>query len=71
MDKYYTVPEVAEILKISKSQAYRLVQHGEIPCIRIGKKSVRIAESDLQEWLLENRHHPHQGYYRNLTKLNK
>ena len=50
MDKFYTVPEVAELLKISQSKMYRLVQRGSIPHVKIGR-NVRISESDLKDWL--------------------
>jgi len=36
-----SVPEVAKILRLSKSQAYEYIQQGVIPCIRLGK-SVRV-----------------------------
>ena len=50
----YTVPEVAAYLKICKSKLYAMIRHGEIPHIKIGK-NVRILESDLEEWLMEQR----------------
>jgi len=50
MEKIYTVPEVADYLKLSKSKVYNLVQRGEIPSIKIGR-NVRIRESDLDQWL--------------------
>ena len=53
LEPIYTVPEVAQYLKISKSKAYHLVQRREIPYIRIGK-NVRIRHSDLMQWLDEN-----------------
>jgi excisionase family DNA binding protein len=53
MDKFYTVPEVAELLKISQSKMYRLVQKGVIPYIKIGR-NVRIRESDLLAWIDQN-----------------
>ncbi len=46
----YTIPEVANYLKLSKSKVYHLVQTGKIPHIRIGR-NVRIRESDLQKWI--------------------
>ena len=49
-DKVFTIPEVAEYLKISKSKIYYLVQRNEIPYVRIGR-NVRILESDLIAWL--------------------
>jgi excisionase family DNA binding protein len=33
-----TIPEVAELLGISRSAAYRAVARGEIPTIRIGRR---------------------------------
>jgi excisionase family DNA binding protein len=48
MDKFYTVPEVAELLKISRSKMYRLVP--SIPHIRI-ERNIRIRESDLLQWV--------------------
>ena len=45
MERFYTVPEVAEILPLSKSKVYRLVQQEKIPYIRIGR-NVRIKETD-------------------------
>jgi excisionase family DNA binding protein len=33
-----TVEEAARILGISRAVAYEAVAHGEIPCIRIGKR---------------------------------
>ena len=49
-----TVPEVARILKISRSKAYRLAERGEIPVLRIGK-SVRVLRRDLERWVEERR----------------
>ena len=50
MEKIYTVPEVAEYLKMSKSKVYDLVKKKKIPFIRIGR-NVRIRQSDLMKWL--------------------
>jgi len=49
-----TVPEVARFLKISRSKAYRLVERGEIPVLRIGR-NVRILRRDLERWIEERR----------------
>jgi len=54
VDQVYTVPEVAEYLKISKSKLYTMVRKNQIPYIRIGK-NVRIVEKELVEWLEERR----------------
>ena len=42
--------EVADILRISRSMAYRMMQRGEIPMIRVGS-AVRVRGSDLEEFL--------------------
>ncbi len=49
-DTIFTVPEVAEYLKISKSKIYYLVSRNEIPHIRIGR-NVRIRRTDLHKWM--------------------
>ena len=52
METIYTIPEVAEYLKMSRSKVYALVKKGRIPFIKIGK-NVRIRQSDLMNWLEE------------------
>jgi len=42
--------EVAEILRISKSQVYTLCREGEIPAFYIGR-NLRIPSRDFSEWL--------------------
>ena len=36
----YTVEQVAEMLRISRSTAYRCVESGEIPCLRLRRRIV-------------------------------
>ena len=43
--------EVAKYQRISKSGAYRLMQTGEIPVVRIGKV-VRVREEDIESFVL-------------------
>jgi excisionase family DNA binding protein len=52
METIYTIPEVADYLKMSKSKVYDLVKRQKIPFIKIGR-NVRIRQSDLLEWLEE------------------
>jgi len=42
--------EVADILQVSRSMAYRMMQRGEIPTIRVGS-SVRVRGSDLEVFI--------------------
>jgi excisionase family DNA binding protein len=57
LDPIYTVPEVAEYLKISKAKIYYLVQREEIPHVRIGR-NVRIRETDLKKWIDKQTYQP-------------
>ncbi len=43
-------PEVASILNISRSHAYRLIRDGRIPSIRMGR-AVRVRKVDLDQFL--------------------
>ena len=50
---FYTAVEIAELLKISKSLAYRLIAKGDIPSIRFGR-TVRVRQEDLDGFIQEN-----------------
>ena len=50
MEEIYTIPEVAQYLKLSKSKVYSLVQSGEIPHLKIGR-NVRIRQTELKQWI--------------------
>lgn len=49
--------EVANILNISKSLVYRLIQTGDIPHIQINN-AVRVRHDDLYKFIEENRLQP-------------
>ena len=49
----YRAGEVATLLKVSRSMAYRLIQMGMIPSVRINH-SVRVRACDLEEFLQKN-----------------
>jgi excisionase family DNA binding protein len=66
--EWLKVPEVAEELSIPRSRAYELIQHGELPAVRIGERSIRVNRRELERFLLETRQvvasqtgHPHSG----------
>ena len=46
----YTVSEIARILGVSRTQAYRLVQEGLFKIVRIGN-AIRISKRSFDEWL--------------------
>jgi len=45
--------DVAEILKVSKALAYRMLKEGKIPTVRFGK-TVRVRREDLDKYIFEN-----------------
>jgi excisionase family DNA binding protein len=49
------VEDVAKRLNISPSLVYQMMQRGELPSVRIGRKSVRMLESDLIDYILKSR----------------
>jgi excisionase family DNA binding protein len=44
------IVEVAEMLAISRSKCYEMIQSGELPFIKLGR-AIRVARADLDEWL--------------------
>ncbi|MDB9873373.1 helix-turn-helix domain-containing protein [Flavobacteriaceae bacterium] len=51
---YYTKVEVTEILNISLAKINRALASKELGYLKIGKRSVRIPEQDLQKWIKRN-----------------
>lgn len=51
---YYTKAEVTEILNISLAKINRALASKELGYLKIGKRSVRIPEQDLQKWIKRN-----------------
>ena len=50
MEKIYKIGEIAEILQISKSCVYKMVERGHISSLKIGS-AVRIRERQLKDYL--------------------
>jgi excisionase family DNA binding protein len=59
---YYTLDEIAERLKVSRRTVNRWVVEGTLPAIRLAAQggSVRVAESDLRNFLEERRTAPRE-----------
>lgn len=55
-----TVQEVAEMLGMSKMTIYRLVEIGEIPCLRI-RHSIRIRRVEVENRTIPEAGRPHDG----------
>jgi excisionase family DNA binding protein len=47
------VPEVGRILQIGRRQAWELVWRGELPAVRIGRRTVRVTRADLERFVDE------------------
>ncbi len=54
-EQLLTLPEVAGLLKVPKSEAYALARRGVLPIVRVGPKYVRVRCVDLEEWLRTRR----------------
>ncbi|UFJ62710.1 helix-turn-helix domain-containing protein [Anoxybacillus sediminis] len=50
----FTVKEAMEVLNLSKSTIYRLVENGTIKAVKIGG-SIRIPQAELRRFILEDR----------------
>jgi len=50
-DKILTVEEVAKILKVSKRTVYRWIETEGLKVARIGRKTYRVFESDLNKFV--------------------
>lgn len=47
-----TVPEAAQLLRISRNLAYELVAQHQLPCVRLGR-TIRIPRDSLELWIRE------------------
>lgn len=54
MKKYYTIKEVAELFNVTIQTVHAYTKNGELKTVRFGN-SVRIAESDLKEFIKKGR----------------
>ncbi len=50
-----TVPDVAAHLKVSQMTVRRLISAESLPHIRLGEGSIRVAESDLAQFIEDRR----------------
>jgi putative molybdopterin biosynthesis protein len=53
-EKYLTPRELTEVLRVSMSTVYRLVEGRHLPFYRFGRK-LRFAMSDVEEYLRKSR----------------
>lgn len=48
-----TPVEVAEVLRVSRSQVFRMIDKGDIPAIKFGPKIIRVRLSELENYVNE------------------
>ena len=48
--RFLTIPEIAELLRVSRARAYQLVRLGVVPAVRLGRQ-VRVEEGALRHWI--------------------
>ena len=49
-NRFMTVAEVAQLMRVSTMTVYRLIKAGDLPAVRVGK-SYRIRENDINSYL--------------------
>ena len=52
MNEFLTIPEVAEVLRISRNLVYQLVAEGVLPSVRLGRRRL-VPRELLFEWIRE------------------
>ena len=54
IDKWLTIDELAEYLKLSQTKLYRMAQEGEIPASKIGAQW-RFNRMEIDDWVTNQR----------------
>ena len=54
-DQIYTIPQVAELLGVHKDTVQTWIEEGKLGSVKIGYRTVRILQSDIDEFI-RNRH---------------
>ena len=52
---WMTVKQTATMLQIPLTRCYELINIGELPAVRIGQRSIRVSQREVEEFLTENR----------------
>ncbi|OCZ52187.1 helix-turn-helix domain-containing protein [Dehalobacter sp. TeCB1] len=52
-ETYYTVTEVAEILKVKKAYIYDLINFGKLKSIKLSERRTRVSLTDFNNYLLQ------------------
>lgn len=55
MDEFYTVNEVAKLLKLNPQTVRNWIDRGDLPAVRVGARRVRIRASELDRFIEQGR----------------
>ena len=50
-DQIYTIPQVAELLGVHKDTVQTWIEEGKLGSVKIGYRTVRILQSDIDEFI--------------------
>jgi excisionase family DNA binding protein len=53
LPEYARAAQVAELLGLSRSEVYRMIESGELPSTRVSETAVRVPKVELAAWLRE------------------
>jgi excisionase family DNA binding protein len=51
MSKLLRVPAIARVLDVSQAPIRRMIRDGRLPAVRVGKRSLRVEEQQLNKWI--------------------
>ena len=54
MEKLLNVAQTAEVLNVSASNIYTMVQNKALPAIRVNNWSLRFSPAAIQQWVTDN-----------------
>lgn len=50
-EPFLTIPEVADLLRISVERAYQMAARGEFPSVRLSPRRIRVPRAALRTWI--------------------
>jgi excisionase family DNA binding protein len=62
MPKLMIIHKVARLLDCSRPMVYKLIYSGELKCVRIGKRGLRVSVDSLEEFIKKNTVSPDDFY---------
>lgn len=54
--KLIRLKDAADQMGVHRMTVYRMVQRGDIPSFRIGQKSLRVSQEDIEDYIQKRKH---------------